>query len=336
MRSFRSLLATLITLATLLIASPGAWGATLLETDELEIEFRGMVEAGAVWAGEFSSRQSGPRVGLARLSGRATYDDLGRVFVQYEAASGSARLLDALAVLYITDWLHLRLGYFKTPVSADYNVSTARKPFPSRSLVSELTPRRGGGGELFVEAPFAGATTSLYLGAFDPGFLSDAPDGTALLTARAEIKWPMGLGFHLGYSDHFGAADWDDSEVATVPFFIDQPRLIDVAATFETTRWFAQAEAVIAPHRAPAFLPAGIYLAAAHRFGDRRQEPTLEPIIGYDFITTDAETSFHRLRAGLNAYLLDFRIVPNLHYELTVDGEGQMGHAVLALLRMGI
>ncbi|MFU8805909.1 MAG: hypothetical protein ACNA8W_19000 [Bradymonadaceae bacterium] len=306
---------------------------TIVETDELSVELRALAEAGYIVADDVHSRSTGPHVGMARLSTRATYNDIGRVFVQYEAASGEARLLDLLGILYITDWFHLRLGYFKTPTSVDYNISTARKPFPTRALVTELTPRRRAGAELLFEAPLGSATGRLHTGVFSPRPLGVPADRRLLLASRAEILWPFGLGLHLGYSDHFDTVDRDEPGE---PFFIAQPRLVDIAATFRTTRWWAHVEAVIAPHRDPAYVPAGVYAAVAHRFGDLQTQPTLEPILGYDLVIPDVDLPFHRIRAGVNTYLLDHRVVPNVHYEMTIDADGRLGHAAYALLRVGI
>lgn len=317
--------------AGLLIYAPEGQAMTIAENEELTLELRGLGEAGYILADEQHSRDTGPFVGMARLAVRATYHDLGRIFVQYEASSGQANLLDLLAVLYIQDWLHLRLGYFKTPTSADYNVSSAQRPFPDRALITRLTPRRRTGAELFFTAPLAGATANLYAGAFNPRPLGEAADGAVLLAARGEIEWPFGLGLHLGYSDHFDTIERDTPEAA---FFVEHPRLISAAATFQTTRWFAHAESVLALTRPADQVFSGVYAALAYRTGDLQNEVTLEPIVGYDYVLPNEEAGFHRVRAGLNAYLLNYRVVPNVHYEMTIPGEGELAHALLALLRM--
>lgn len=311
-----------------------ATAATVEETEDLAIEFRGILEVGAVGADETHPQVTGPRIGMARLAGRGVYEDLGRFFVQYDASSGDARLLDVLGVLELTDWLNLRLGYFKTPISTDYNISASQKPFPGRALVADLTPRRAAGGELAAELPLGEATTAFHLGIFQPGFPDAPPASGDLYTARAEITWPMGLGLHLGYVDHFDQIEVVDDEDAA--FYVEQPRLIDLAATYSDDDWFGHIEAVIAPHRDPGFVPAGVYVAVGHRIGNLEEETTFEPIVGYDFIALDTDFPFHRIRAGMNAYLLDYRVVPNIHYEMNIGADSSVGHAVFGLLRIAM
>lgn len=172
-------------------------------------------------------------------------------------------------------------------------------------------------------------TANLHAGAFNPRPFGEAAEGAVLLAARGELKWPFGLGLHVGYSDHFGTMD---PTTPDDPFFVRQPQLISGAATFQTTHWFAHLEAVVAP----GIWPAGVYAALAYRTGDLKNELSLEPIVGYDYVLPETNTPTHRARAGLNAYLLDYRVVPNIHYEMTINGVGDIGHALLALLRMSL
>jgi hypothetical protein len=319
-------------LVTLLLGVAGnASAVTVAEGEDYTFEIRGLGEAGYVVADEASPRLTGPYLGMARLSARMSYNDLGRIFIQYEAASGQARLLDLLAALHVTDWFHVRFGYFKTPVSVDYNITSAQRPFPARAMLTELTPKRRSGVEAMLKGTFGDVTTNLHVGAFNPRPIGQSVDAEVLLAARGEVKWPVGFGVHVGYSDHFGTVT---SEDPADPLYMTEPRLIDFALTFQNTRWFAHTETLLAPHRDDVF--AATYAALGYRFGNLRTEPTLEPIIGYDYVVPVSDQAMHRIRGGLNAYLLDYRVVPNLHYELTFDGSGQTGHAVLALLRMSL
>ena len=334
MKEYRRVIGAIVAVLLCVAVSQDAGAETVEETEEVTIEFRGLVEAGSVWATDAHGLSTGPRIGMARLAGRATYEDLGRFFVQVDGASGNVGLLDALAVLEIQNWLHLRAGYFKTPTSTDYNISASQKPFPARALVADLTPRRAPGVEVWAQAELGDAVAAIHVGEFLPGFPGEPATSGGLFAARAEVEWPVGLGLHVGYADHFDRLEWPDDE--DVPFYVSQPRLVDLAATFSNDDWFGHAEVVMAPHRDPGYAPAGVYVAVGHRVGTIAEELTLEPIVGYDLVAVDTEFLFHRVRTGLNAYLLDYRVVPNVHYEMTIGPDSSVEHAVLGLLRIAM
>lgn len=334
MKNGKALLVLLFLASCTLLGAPPADAVEIHESEEVRIEIRALFEAGWGLASEQSSRVSGPRVGMARLSARAEYFELGRVLVQYEAAPENARLLDALGVLYIFDGLELRLGYFKTPISQDFNISASRKPFPSRAQTADLTPRRKRGSELRYTRSLDTNQLRIGVGLFDLGPLTAVSTNLLGLTVHGEFELPPGLTFHASYLENFFQPQSPMEPSDELPFYLTQPRLFDLGARYGDENFYAHLEVVFAP--VDTLVPTALYAAFGLRLGDYDQEPTLEPIVGYDLRRELNSELSHRVRAGINAYLLDNRFVPNLHYEAQFQSSAPVGHAVFALLRIGI
>ncbi|MBA2664055.1 MAG: hypothetical protein H0U74_17325 [Bradymonadaceae bacterium] len=329
--SYASFLGLWILVAATVFPAHQAYAYRVLDDEELRLDIGALAETGWALVTDDHPRDNGPYISMARLNLRADYKGLGRVFLQYEAASGAAQLLDLLTVLNLTSFWQLRAGYFKVPTSEDYVIRSAQKRFPTRSLLAGLVPRRAAGVESSFEHQFGDVTGSLQLGVFSPFGRIVEVGGGQLLSARARVALALGLAIHVGYADRVGESRPVEP---TDPFFLRHDRLIDLAAVFESGPYYLHAEVLIPPDRAYNGQPAATFVAAAYRFGEIDQGLTIEPVVGHDWVNLVVGGSQHRVRSGLNLYVLDHRLVPALHYEWTRDPAGAIGHAVLAQVRM--
>lgn len=329
----RSILIVLF-LAVVLLPSQ-AWSFQVYEDDTYEFDVGGIARTGYGVATDAHPRLSGPFLNHARLSGRARYKGMGHVFVHLEGASGTVQMLDTIATLEPLDFWQLRAGYFRAAFSEEFLSPLATLRFPDRGLLTSLGPRRHVGVDTTLRAPIGSVTTLWTVGAFNPFGLERQEGGGQLLVGRGQLRLPWGLSFAVAWSEHVGM---DRAIEEGDPAVVRHGRLLDVSAVFDNGRTYAHAEAVAAPRHlfddGFGSGPLGVYVAAGHRLGDIATEVTFEPVVSYDFLREGDETDdLHRVRGGVNVYLLDHRIMPGLFYEL-VHTAPTTGHAVLLQLQM--
>lgn len=324
----------------LLFASPAAaWRASLTEDLSLDLEIHvaggyavvvlppGEAEGGG---GPDGDAEAAPEVGgspymrMARIRSRLTLDGIGWAKVQVEARSGHPELLDAVVALTPIDELTIRVGQFKTPVSADFLVPLPNHPLTTRPLLVRHVPRRRVGIDVTARIPIGRMRLDLEVGLFGQ---EDAPfEGQGkLFTGRIGLRVAEGLRFHLAYAEHL-LQDSDMNPGVGLPP-AREGGVVDAAIIFENERVTLHAESVVVLQREEGHLPWGLTGMVGYSFGDRQGSFAIQPVFAYD-LWRDADSIEHRFTTALNFYFAQSHAIIRLNYEAALR-DGAVGHAVM-------
>ncbi|GEM_PF-5440352 len=312
---------------------------------ELSLTFFGQAEVGVRDQGGSADLDYGFQVSKARIKGEAAWEDVGSLKIQVGGASGTVVLKDALARLSIADPIHFRVGRYKTPISAEYDLSSTDLIMVDRALLRGLIPGRRIGGDVRVklgddeDGPLA---FTGQVGMFNPANRTFSDPQGQFLTARALLELGFGLDIHASY----GQVIFEENDVGGDP----QGRrpepfnqTADVALMYDEGRINAHAEALAVFDAVDTDeTPLAFYSHFGYRIG-AKEAINVEPLIGYDYLTgheTNVPTGqtpvrtyeeTHRMTVGANIYWLDSNLVSTFNYRL--ETRGDLGHAAYLQLQ---
>lgn len=302
----------LVPLALLALAAAPAGAAPTLTLG-------GMGEARArVAHAEAADTIGGVELVAARLRAKAEQPGAGGAVVQLQGNRNSVQLLDLVLRADLASTVDLRIGRFKTPVSAEFLIPLPALVFARRGLVADLALRRLDGAQLRWR-PTAGAyRVDVRVGAFNPAGAVPEDDAGVVLAGRVAIT-RGGLTLHLGGAEHVGA----DGSAAGGPLPLD--RQLDAAVLWSDALWSVHLEGVAALDADTAQTPFAAYAHVARRFG------AWQPTLGYDLLQPGAsDTLTHRVQVALNRQLAGDALIATLHYGLThADATAHEGIAQL-------
>jgi hypothetical protein len=300
-------------------------------------------------AGGSAPLQYGFSVSKARLKSQATWNDVGSLKIQIGGAGGNVVLKDMVATLSIADPVHFRIGRFKTPISAEYNISSADLIMVDRALLRGLIPGRRIGGDVRLmlgDDEQGGVAFTGELGLFNPVNRGIATAQGQLLTARALLELGFGLDIHASY----GQVVFDDNTTTSNPAQPGRPepfnQTADVALQYNQGRVNAHAEALAVFDAAGTDeTPLAFYSHFGYRIG-AEDAINVEPMVGYDYVSDEPAITqvggmatriyreTHRMTVGANLYWLDSHLVSTLNYRL--ETRGDVGHAAFLQLQASI
>mgnify|MGYP006295871351 CR=1 FL=1 len=331
----KTLFALAIVTLGLLAHAPPAGAATLLENDELTVELNGLGEVGL----DYESSDAHPTEGvgtdlrLARLKTDARLRDWGGFKLQVDARSGTVELLDLLVDITPTEWLTVRAGRFKVPVSREFLIGAPDMRFTNRALAGQIAPGRAVGLQLLAEHTFGETDAELSTGLFEPGGLELLQDDGELLVSRLLLEFPHHLEFHAAYAEHILSDNRvpipeDPSQTRRV--FPDD-RQLDAALGFHDQRWHLLLEGLTALDSPDERLPLAAHASLAYRAPIDTVD--LEPALAYDLLDR-SHHRIHRAAAALNIYWLDTDLMTTVEYEAEIESP-HVTHTASLLLQAG-
>jgi opacity protein-like surface antigen len=256
----------------------------------------------------------GGEVVAGRLAAKAQWPDAGGGFLQLHGTDREVRLLDAEAWMHLTSDIRLRLGQFKTPVSAEFLVGYTRLVFIRRAWTVGIAPRRRVGAELdWTREVGGGWTLDVRAGAWNPRERQVSEAAGALLGGRVALMkdaWTV----HLGGAGHVGPATVEGERV------VPNNGPVLAAVLFDDGVWRSIVEGVVAVDAEADDAPFGVHAELARRLGD------WQPAIGWDTARRIADVE-HRAQVALNRYAASDHLMLTLQYtaSLLEAGTGHEG-----------
>ena len=336
----RSSLVLLVAALAHLVHAPPADAATLFEEEELTLEIGGLGEVGLAYEESEAARHEGlgTDVRMARLKADARWRDLGGFKLQIDGKSGSVELLDLVAELTPAEWLALRAGRFKVPVSREYMIGAPDMRFSNRALVRRLAPGRAVGAQLGFEGAVGELEAEFSASLFEPGGLDLLENEGELFVSRLLVEFPHHLEFHAAYAEHvLGDNRVADPEAASetmrvFPF----DRQLDAALGYHDEHWHLLVEGFTSLDPPGDQPPWAAHGSLSYRFPVA--DFALEPALAYDFLERHQER-IHRGAAALNAYWLDTNLMTTIEYEGEVASpeaaSQEVAHTLSVLLQAG-
>lgn len=212
----------------------------------------------------------------ARLQLMGVLHDVGEATVQYEGATNS--LLDAYAELRRKWPIGIRVGRFRTPVGAEWQMSLKSLPTPTRTLIAERVVGRATGFDVFADFDLGGVDVRAEAGLFNPSRTSRVEPGQ-LLIERVRLSYE-GAYLHVGYASHVMDDNASPSGGRVLPFD-DQ---LDVAAGYDDGKTRIHAEYFRSFDDPTEEDSSNVYAFVAHIFGDPGHEVGFEPVVAVDVV----------------------------------------------------
>jgi len=304
---------------------------TILQDDRLRLDAGALARAGT--GGQFYSDSSPAEYGIflqnARLKLAGQYSDYVRLGVQYEAAGGNARVLDAFGEMLAADPIFVRVGRFKMPISREALIGGGNLPFmsatASRALLNQFVPVRRVGTEVYGRFDAGPVTIQPEVGLFQPGLGTfGEPEGHWAM-GRLLVSSEIGLDVHVAYTGHVfepnrlesGNPNNPGSEPLRVVQY-DDP--VDVAFTYEEGRFDLHLEGltVLSPPTDDSVF--GGYVHGGYRFGPEGGiQP--KPLVGYDIVESGDLTQ--RVSAGVNVHWWNAPVYSTLNYRFRTSDNGE-------------
>jgi hypothetical protein len=330
----KTLFALAIGTLGLLAHAPPAGAATILENDELTVDLNGLGEVGLGFESP-DPHAEGLRTDLrlARLKTDARLQDWGGFKLQVDARSGRFELLDLLVDITPTDWLTLRAGRFKVPVSREYLIGAPDMRFTNRALARRIAPGREVGLQLVAEQTLGQTDAELSAGLFEPGGVEFLQNDGELLVGRLLLEFPHHLEFHAAYAEHIlsdNRVPLPEDPARSRRVFPDD-RQLDAAVGFHDDHWHLLLEGLTALDAPTEQVPLATHASVAYRAPVDGID--LEPALAYDLLDR-SDHRIHRGAAALNLYWLDTDLMTTLEYEAELESS-HLTHAVTLLLQAG-
>ncbi len=330
--SFLSLAAFATPAAAFEVAQEGSW----------TLHVGGLARLGWEVTADDAGAEQRPYLQSARLVAGVDHADLGNGFIQIDAASGEARLLDAFVHLRpVGDEIAIRVGVYRLPTTLDFLVGIPAIPFRNRSLIVSRTHPRLLGAELFSDLDFGEFDLVWRVGFFEATGAERLllPDGRGnFLSAHVGPKWDWGLSLHLSYlglvvGDNDLIPDPEFADEPEPPFIqpVTDPHVIDVGIAYRDAIWDLTLEGLVLPNEADQsdVLDWGAYAHVTRNMpiGRFRWAPGLR----YGVLSDD-EVLTHRVTVGASFFFAghNLKLMPN--YELIID-DGELAHVGSATLQ---
>ncbi len=219
------------------------------------------------------------RIGSNLMTGRlqvsAIHHDVGNVAVQYDAASQI--FLDAFVDISRNSPIGIRVGRFRTPIGAEWQIGLKDLPTSVRTLIAERVLGRATGLDVYADFKLGEVEFRADVGLFNPTLSTRVEDGQ-VLGQRLRLGF-RGAYFHAAYATHV-MGDNDLSNGGRNLPFEDQ---VDLALGYEKAGFRLLAEAFIS------FDPIiadetvwNVYGLASYVVGDPKTGVAWEPTIAFD------------------------------------------------------
>ena len=301
-----------------------AYSFPVASNKQLTLDLGGWAQGGLVATAANNNHNIETYLGMARVSALARYQNLGQAFVQLEALSGTAELLDVIGEVYPLEDLIFRAGYFRTPLSFDQLIGAPFTPFVNRGWVVQrgFAATRRTGTELEYTQSLGSMRLRTRVGLFGPTadereLLGQGELGQAL-SLNANLALTPGLEIHLSYYDQLlgknqlgGPRNPGDPQR---PIRFDQ--LLDVALSFKQEGWTLIAEALGIFDALESKTPFSAYVMLLKSFPFQSGKRAWEPGVRYD-IARLANAIEHRFTLGLNLYLIGDFLNLSLNEEIS-------------------
>jgi len=286
--------------------------------------------AGAGWVAHTlhtGEQVAGPDVRMARMGARVHYDEQGDIFAQFEAADGTARLLDARVSLEVGRHLELRAGRMKASTSAEYLIPAPIFHHVNRARLVDWVPKRHVGVEAIV-TPFA------------PGFDvqaalfnvagSEPVEGAGMLAVgRVRFEPVHDLQLHLSWTDHLPGHSPDPS------WQPEHDQLVDGAIELDHDGWMVHLEGLGRFDHAHNGRGVVTFASLAYRFGDDPEGFGVEPVVAIDHIVEEIGVT-ENAAAGLNLYIHGHKLMQLTELELHKLPDGRTDQGIYVQLRGGV
>lgn len=333
----RSWMTALVLVLMSLWGSPAS-ALVLLDTEESRLSLRGLAEAGYMVESaveEGGERSFGPVLDMARLDLRAERHHLGEMHFQLEGANQELQVLDAEVSLHPLAPLHIHLGHFKTPISAEFLVARPHLLLPRRAALSQLITQRLTGVEFDLHTELGhewGLRSQVAL--FQPAGVEVDGQHTQFGALRLLLEMPHELELHLAYGQHLGSGPNHEIQQHLLP----HDEILDLALMAETGPLTMHLEGVVVFRGPEDHYEWGAYGNLGWRFLIPSQGVALTPAVGVDWIEPselDEYEPWQRVSVALNLSWLGDDLVTQLGYDATFKHNATL-HGMFLNLQVGI
>ncbi len=330
----RKLATFVIFCSTFALALPAFAAKPVYQGDGTSVSVLGLTRVGyrvtetdGAWAGQTFLR-------FGRIGTVVQIDDIGRAKVVGEFAGG-ASMLDVIGELTLFNPLTIRAGFYKSPLSLEFDTAPNAIPFVGRTaLLGRIAPARLAGSELELNIGDSDLSVEGRLGIWNPAPLPLREDRYAGQYIIPKLGLHIG-GFgqiHVAYLEHVFA------ENPTVPANRPAPydRQVDFGVWIEPGTHFRMiAEGLVAfegPFGDEAY---GAHVQALYRIGDWENDFVYAPALAYDFVDDAQDGEEHTVRAGLNVHISQFALVTGFYYGALYNTDTELTSNTLELQFQG-
>jgi len=269
----------------------------------------------------------GPDVRMARLGGRVHYDHQGDIFFQFEAADGTARLLDARVSVELGEHLELRAGKMKASTSAEYLVPQPLLHHVNRARLANWVPKRNVGVEAIL-TPFRPGF-DVQAAVFNVAGTQPVEGAGALVVGRIRLEPVHNLELHLSYTDHIEGHD------ASPEFHPRNNQLLDGAVELDTNGWMFHVEALGRMEHETHGKGLVTFASVGHHFGHDPEGFGLEPVVAYDHIVEEVGVT-ENAAVGMNILIHGHHLMQLTEVEVLKLPDGRMDQGIFFQLRGGV
>jgi len=303
-----------------LLAAPGAASAVqLYEGSGAKVSVVGVAEAGVMLEASSGEERAlpalGPRLNIARLNTRARHEGVGDVHIQFDASRGSVRLLDAS--VGVTPWepLELRMGLFKTPVGAEFDIGLPKLALPRRTPLTGLLVRRLVGAQIGLHLRGTHVSLETETGLFQPAKVGISETRGMVLAHGTTLGLMEALDVKAGYTQLV----FDDNALADAPDtrVLPRNRQLDLAVVGTLDRFSGHLEGLVVLDGPGGAREWGGFAQLSYltRTPSRSTLPALEPAVALHGIDEADASPMARTSAALNAHWAAASSTVRLAYE---------------------
>lgn len=274
---------------------------------------------------------------MARLLGRAKYNDLGTVKVELNLLAQQP-ILDLYTDINLGSPVGVQLGIFKVPLSKELLLPITSLPIYDRTLLSlDLGVRRRVGANAYAKLENEELKLKIQSGLFDPkNNFNERFDQGLLSVTSADLTFKrINTDIHLAYMDHILKPDITldaDGNVITYP----KDQQIDIALYTEQKHLRALLEGLASLETTNNHISYAIHSFVAYRFDQESTGYSYEPAVSVDYLDLD-DGEHMRMTGNMHWLILERKLQASLGYgyEPELGAQQHASHYMLMELQGG-